>query len=104
MVLFTVPSGFPQNLQANAISPTEVMVTWKVPQPVDTNGIIIAYTLLLFSSRNVSNITTSQNFWNVSGLQPFSTYIFSVAASTSVGIGPFSTNISITTPETGNLY
>jgi len=100
-VLFAVPSGFPQNLQANAISPTEVVVMWDIPRPVDSNGVILTYTLLLFSSGNVSNITTSQKYWNVSDLQPFSTYTFAIAASTSIGIGPFSTNVSITTPEAG---
>ena len=69
---------------------------------MDANGIIVNYTLLLFYSGNVSNVTTSQSYWNANGLQPFTMYTFSVSASTRIGMGPFSSNVSITTPEAGN--
>ena len=50
---------------------------------------------------NISVFTTSDNYWNVNGLRPFSSYTFRVAASTSIGTGLFSTNVTVTTPEDG---
>lgn len=41
----------------------------------------------------------SQTTITVSSLLPFTAYFCSIAASSSVGIGPFSTILSVTTPE-----
>ncbi len=101
--MFTVaPSGFPQNLQARALSSTEIAITWDAPQAIDSNGIITSYTLMVISDGNVSIVTTRESHWNVSELRPFQIYTFRVAASTSIGIGPFSSNLSVMTPEAGN--
>ena len=56
--------------------------------------------MMIFDS-NISVFTTSDNYWNINGLRPFSSYTFRVAASTIIGIGPFSTNVTVTTPEDG---
>ena len=56
---------------------------------------------MMIFDRNISVFTTSDNYWNISGLRPFSSYTFRVAASTSIGIGPFSTNVTVTTSEDG---
>ena len=79
------------------------------PPPV-TNGIIISYNV----SYNVNgsmdimvmefNATMSQDLRaTVEPLLPFTTYVFSVAACTSVGCGPFSVPEIITTLEDGEL-
>ena len=47
------------------------------------------------------NYTTSDKFLDVTGLSPFTTYSCIVAAETSIGLGPFTSAFSITTPEDG---
>ena len=47
------------------------------------------------------NYTTSDGFFEVTGLTPFTTYSCIVAAETSIGLGPFTSAFSITTPEDG---
>ena len=47
------------------------------------------------------NYTTSDEFLEVTGLTPFTTYSCIVAAETSIGPGPFTSAFSITTPEDG---
>ena len=48
-----------------------------------------------------SNYTTSDEFLDVTGLTPFTTYSCIVAAETSIGLGPFTQEYAITTPEDG---
>ena len=71
------------------------------------NGIITSYTI------NVTIIETGQQaVWQsnttsltVNSLHPHRTYECIIAAVTSAGTGPFSTHITITTPEDGkNMY
>ena len=47
------------------------------------------------------NYTASDKFLDVTGLSPFTTYSCIVAAETSIGLGPFTQEYVITTPEDG---
>ena len=46
-------------------------------------------------------LTSTTTSYNVTNLRPYTTYQCIIAASTSVGIGPFSTIVTILTPEDG---
>ena len=69
------------------------------------NGIIILYTInvTVADSGEMFQLTSTTTSLTVSTLQPFTTYFCSIAASTSVGMGPFSTVITLQTPEDGML-
>lgn len=60
---------------------------------------------------NVSAVETGEDFQltstttsiTVTSLRPYTTYRCIIAASTSVGIGPFSTVFTLVTPEDGEM-
>ena len=69
------------------------------------NGIIIFYTInvTVADSGEMFQLTSTTTSLTVSTLQPFTTYFCIIAASTSVGMGPFSTVVTFQTPEDGML-
>ena len=79
-------------------------VTWGLPPADEVNGVIIRYVI------NVTVVGTGQTFQltstttslTVTTLTPYTTYICIIAAVTSAGIGPFSTQFTLITPEDGN--
>lgn len=48
-------------------------------------------------------LTSNTTSVNVTTLRPYTTYHCIIAASTSVGIGPFSTLVTLLTPEDGKI-
>ncbi len=96
-----MPTGPPQNLNLTANDSRSLVLNWAVPLPQDVNGIVTDYTINITSSigfrslRVGSNITT----FIVGSLRPYITYSCVIAAHTSVGRGPFSVNVTLTTPE-----
>ena len=99
----TAPSSAPISLSSNVLNPTSVMLTWSPPPTADQNGVITAYTVIItnsdMSERDVyvTNMTTI----TVASLNPYTTYEYSVAANTTVGIGPYSINLAFQTVEDG---
>ena len=101
--LFVAPSGPPQNIVAQASSARSLYFALDPPAATEQNGIIISYTI------NITGVETGERLQlasqsqsvNVTGLTPYATYLCAVAASTAVGPGPFSTQITIQTPESG---
>ena len=97
-----VPVNSPQNVTATPISSTAVYVEWKEVPPIDRNGVIIAYQVL-YQSRVPGQISASVLTSNLSvlleGLHPFMEYGILVSASTSVGSGPLSDVVYVTTLE-----
>lgn len=97
------PSSAPTSLSSSVLNPTTVMLTWSPPPTADRNGLITAYTVIITNSdtseRNVyvTNATTV----TVTSLNPYTTYEYSVAANTTVGIGPYSINLAFQTVEDG---
>lgn len=102
-LFFSVPTGPAQDLNVTVISSEEVLLTWEDPDIVDQNGIITGYKI------NVTVVNSGVSFQQTStdssllldNLLPFTTYSCRVAATTSVGTGPFSMAISFLTNEAG---
>lgn len=76
---------------------------WIPPAVEDRNGIISSYTISLTEAETeeTTYFNSNQNSIHITGLMPFSTYFISVAASTSIGVGPFGTVLTVNTQEDG---
>ena len=98
-----VPTGVPRDLVAVVISSSAVNLSWQPLLPEQQNGRIIQYVV------NVTTVETAEGFELVStlnnltvhSLHPHWTYIFTVSAETSVGVGPPSLAVTVTTLEDG---
>lgn len=97
----SVPTGSPANLSAMAMSSTSILLTWNPPPVHERNGIIIDYTITQVVAGITSTLTTTDQMLLVMDLQPFTSYTFNIAASTSIGLGPRGPTESETTPEAG---
>ena len=85
-------------------SPQSVSFTWRPVLAEEQNGIIINYTINISEAMSGQiiqrTLPSSQTSITVSSLLPFTTYFCSIAASTSVNIGPFSSPLlTVTTLE-----
>ena len=99
------PSGTPQNPTAQILSSRSFSFTWDLPLPEERNGVITRYAV------RVEDVTADQNFlvyttrlnltfpMGVVTVSPYRTYILQVAAETTVGRGPFTSDATISTPE-----
>lgn len=98
-----VPSGYPQNFGILPLNSRSVFIEWEPPLITHQNGYITGYTLR-WSSVNgpdVNENTTANTNITLSNLTPFTNYAWTIAASTIVGIGPFSTTVNFVMPEDG---
>lgn len=99
--LSLAPSAPPENFNAVPGSPTSASITWDQPPADDVNGVIIQYII------NVTVVGSGQTFLlnsttttlNITILQPYTTYICVIAAVTSAGVGPFSSQVTLMTPQ-----
>ena len=97
---YTVPSGPPLNFVISVTSRT-LTLSWSPPLPSQRNGVIISYLITCSSGGSIINSTrTSSTSLTITGLQPFTNYICSVSAVTTVGDGP-QTLVSGTSNEDG---
>ena len=102
----TAPTLAPIGLNIDAQSSSSVTLAWMVPPLERQNGIITGYSV------NVTNndtgvsmlLSSTENSITVAQLSPYTTYLCSVAAQTVVGLGPYTSPITITTDEDGNNY
>ena len=98
-----MPSGFPENVTANAVNATAFFVYWLPPHLHNQNGIIREYKIEVVDSKsgNVSYFTV-QNMLQitVNSLHPYYNYHIRVAAVT-VGIGPYSIEVTTQLLEAG---
>ena len=100
----TVPSGAPQNVSASPTSPFEAYLSWSPPLEEERNGVIDNYVINITEddtgdkfqvSTSTTTITLDEN------LRPYYVYTCVIAAETSVGVGPYSSNVSFRTHEYG---
>ena len=103
-MFYAVPTASPDSIQSMVVNSTAVIITWLAPVVDDQNGIITAYIVNVSLEDNDTvplQYTTSSLSVMLVELYPFSTYIVFVAAETSVGRGPFSRSLRISTHEDG---
>ena len=83
--------------------PRSVVLTWDPPPPEDRNGPIVGYVInvTVIETGEMFQLTSSTNTLSVASLKPFTRYVCIIAARTPVGLGPFSTTITVMTPEDG---
>ena len=103
LCLFTVPSSPAQNVLAYNTTSTSIHLSWDPPPDDQRNGIIIYYTVHIVPPHGGASVHLNSTDTRivVTSLSPYTTYSCSVAASTSVGIGPFSSAIMVQTNPTG---
>ena len=80
-----------------------VYLSWRPPSPEYHNGDLTGYNVTFTATNSEEVLTTFSaiNSTRITSLYPFTTYTISVAAATSVGIGPYSTAITFMTDEAG---
>ena len=104
LVLLSEPSAAPQNFNAhfNATSHDSIFLSWDPLPPEDQNGIILGYLINITDISREDTLQFSSDTHNrtIESLRPYTTYTCLVAAYTSIGMGPFSAEISVQTLET----
>ena len=103
-LLLSEPSAAPQSFTAhfNATSHDSIFLSWD-PLPLeDQNGIILGYLINITDISREDTLQFSSDTHNltIESLRPHTTYTCLVAAYTSIGMGPFSAEISVQTLET----
>ena len=99
----TAPSSPPEDIYGEALNSTSIFIMWDPPVRQYRNGIITGYfvNITTLSTREVFQVFTLDSNYTITLLNPFTMYNLIVAASTSVGIGPFSMVLTIQTLEDG---
>ena len=101
----TAPSGSPQNATVSAIDSSRVEFEWMAPSVEDSNGIVIGYIVRVTGqdSNELIELQINVTRVQVENLHPFYSYVFTVAARTEAGVGPFSPVIHLQMPSAGKL-
>ena len=97
-----VPTGPPQSVVAQVVSPTVFTLTWSPPLPEHRNGIIQYYIISIMELETTTTElfnTTEENI-TVTGQHPFYRYSCTVAAVT-IAEGPYSVPSTVHLPEAG---
>ena len=124
-VYCAVPSTSPSNVTEKSVGLTWIQVEWSVVSGREANGIIVNYTVEMSSALDndtstqyvISNTNNSTDVnattlafieaeiitFNITGLNISTPYMVRVAASTSVGIGPYSEWVDIRTSK-GEIF
>ena len=100
----TAPDGAPDNVTGAAINSSSIEVTWDPPARNLQNGYIVEYRVRITETDTgtLSTRTVTDTSLTLTSLHPYYVYSFSLAAVT-VGIGPYSTAVNVTTDEAGKL-
>lgn len=107
------PSSAPINVHVQALSSTELIVTWKEPDRSSWNGQLTGYTVNCSEEKqNINYINTNDSLrksiqvdgpattkTTIRNLRTFRRYAINVRAMNSFGAGPFSESIYATTLE-----
>ena len=100
---YAAPSSPPLNFVATPTDSRSIALHWDPPLPEDRNGPITSYlvNVTVIETGEMFEINTTLTTFRLFFLTPFTTYEFVIAASTEVGLGPFSETVSVLTPEDG---
>ena len=98
-----MPSGAPGNVTAVVLNSRSIEITWEAPQMNEQNGEIQYYLIMVMiqQSRSSLSFNTSSHSLVIPDLHPAYVHSVEVAAVTIIGVGPFSSVVSITTPDDG---
>ena len=98
--LIAVPSGSPQDIQAEAQDSHSLLLSWSPPPAGERNGDIVGYKINLTEEEtgHTSHYLTTQPFLSLDSLHPFYSYSYTLTALTILGPGPYSTPASIQMP------
>ena len=101
-----MPNGDPQNFEATATSSRMSTLSWDPPNFEDRNGVIIGYVINVTNTQRNETLqyTSNATALTLTTLSPYTTYYCIVAARTSVGIGPFTTVLTLLTPQDGKKF
>ena len=105
----TAPTSAPSNFHVEVLNTTAIEIEWYLPPYSSRGGIIRGYKLF-YRPTNVTreteiNIRDNQtDAYIVGGLQPATSYRFSVLAYTSVGNGPRSIHLTVATLSKRSLF
>ena len=86
------------------VTSTSVRLEWTSPPPDKRNGIILQYSLNVtaLGMEHTTYYTSSDvTSFMIDNLHPYTVYAIVIAAETSIGIGPFSSLITMETLEDG---
>ena len=92
---FAAPDGSPRDLSAYSDTSTSLVVKWVVPEADVQNGFITHHLVTYTSSRSgrTKELNTTRLLERLKGLEIFTDYNITVAAGTSVGVGPIASII-----------
>lgn len=98
---FSAPTGPPLNLNGVTLSITLISLSWSPPEQIHINGIIDHYVVNVLEvySNQVFVLIAKDTSIHVGPLHPYYLYECTVAAYT-VGLGPFSSPVSVLAGET----
>ena len=107
MYIHTAPSGSPCGLRVSHRLPTTAKLSWTPVQEDKQNGVISGYTVLVVGDDSTSgqqeiSVDKDATSAEISNLNPFIEYTFSISAKTKAGSGPAAT-VSSRTPEAGEM-
>ena len=90
-IMPTAPDESPQNATVDILDSSRVECRWLPPLPEDVNGIVTGFIVRVTGqdSYELIELQTNQTSILVENLHPFYSYVFTVAALTEAGRGPF---------------
>ena len=99
---FAVPVAPPTNITIIEVSAHSVVLSWEPPPKEYQNGQITGYVVTVHEKTKLKQtMDTIDNGTTVSSLDGNTQYLFSVAAKTHVGTGPFSEAVHVKTKING---
>ena len=104
---FLAPTAAPRNFYVVAINRTAIEAEWDLPPTDHRGGFILGYKLFIRlngRAEQVINITDNSTSYIVGGLQPATAYRLRVLAYTSVGDGPRSIQLTVSTLSKNQHY
>ena len=81
------------DIESSDVGQRMATISWLPPPFQDQNGVILYYQLIFSQSQfDIPNIVANSSTitYTVSTLEEYTEYVFTVAAATSIGLGPFS--------------
>ena len=95
------PTGAPQEFQVDAINTTAIEVQWELPPIYTFGGVILGYKLFVQPANGEERVINIQdnetNVYTVGELEPATPYSFSILAYNTIGDGPRTTTLTIST-------